>query len=111
MQMIGYRQGINNLRQELNKLGEQTELLCQAVSDLQSEADLMQGLEEQLSEIARKQGVNANEIVMLVRENEAVLSKQKANLKVSLWWIPYHLCVDFITFWSNTYLHSSSKLL
>ena len=43
----------------------------------------MQGLEQQLSDIARKQGVNANEIVMLVKENEEILTKQKANLKVS----------------------------
>jgi hypothetical protein len=53
------------------------------VNELEAEATLMIGLEEQLSEIARKQGVNANEIVMLVRENEDILSKQKANLKVS----------------------------
>ncbi|KAL7508730.1 hypothetical protein ACHAXN_006070, partial [Cyclotella atomus] len=77
----GYREGINSLRKEANRLGEQTELLVQAVNELEAEAGLMQGLEEQLSEIARKQGVNVNEIVMLVRENEEILSKQKSNLK------------------------------
>ena len=81
--LAGYREGINSLRKEANRLGEQTELLVQAVNELEAEAGLMQGLEEQLSEIARKQGVNVNEIVMLVRENEEILSKQKSNLKVS----------------------------
>lgn len=75
----GYRQGINNLRIEANRLNEQVDALAEAVNDLQEEADLMRGLEEQLSTIARRQGVNVNEIVMLVRENEEILSKQKVS--------------------------------
>ena len=43
----------------------------------------MQNLEQQLYEIADKQGVNVNEIIMLVRENEDILEKQRNNLKVS----------------------------
>jgi hypothetical protein len=53
------------------------------VDELEAEASLMQNLEEQLSEIAHEQGVTVNEILLLVRENEHVLSQQKANLKVS----------------------------
>jgi hypothetical protein len=81
--LTGYREGINNLRKVANKLVEQTELLNQAVDELQNEADLMQGLEEQLDEIASSQGSSTNEIIMMVRENEEILSKQKANLRVS----------------------------
>jgi hypothetical protein len=73
----GYRAGINNLRKEASRLGEQIELLTQAVNDLRSEADLMAGFEVQLSEIARKQSVNVNEIVALTKENEEILAKQK----------------------------------
>jgi archaellum component FlaC len=79
----GYRQGINNLRIEANRLNEQVDALAEAVNDLQEEADLMRGLEEQLSTIARRQGVNVNEIVMLVRENEEILSKQKVSNDLS----------------------------
>lgn len=81
--LTGYREGINGLRKVANKLVEQTELLNQAVDELQNEADLMQGLEEQLDEIASSQGSSTNEIIMMVRENEEILSKQKANLRVS----------------------------
>jgi prefoldin subunit 5 len=82
-ELTGYRDEINSLRQQANRLGEQTELLAQAVDELEAEASLMQNLEEQLSEIAHEQGVTVNEILLLVRENEHVLSQQKANLKVS----------------------------
>jgi hypothetical protein len=51
------------------------------VNELEAEAGLM-GSEEQLSEIAHEQ-VTVNEIISLVRENEDILSQQKANLKVS----------------------------
>ena len=80
---IGYRTGINSLRGEANKLAEQVDVLASAVSDLQSEVDLMQTLEQQLHEIANRQGVNVREIVQLVRENEEILAKQRTNLKVS----------------------------
>lgn len=63
------------MRGEAVKLAEQVDALASAVSDLQSEVDLMQSLEQQLHEIADKQGVNVGEIVQLVRENEYVLAK------------------------------------
>lgn len=63
------------MRGEAGKLAEQVDALASAVSDLQSEVDLMQSLEQQLHEIADKQGVNVGEIVQLVRENEYVLAK------------------------------------
>jgi hypothetical protein len=53
------------------------------VNELEAEADVMQTIEEQLSDIARDQGVTVKDIQLLVRENEDILSKQKANLKVS----------------------------
>ena len=65
--------------------------LASAASDLRSEVDLMQSLEQQLHEIADKQGVNVGEIVQLVRENEYVLAKQRTNLKVSY----MHRCCYF----------------
>ena len=65
--------------------------LASAASDLRSEVDLMQSLEQQLHEIADKQGVNVGEIVQLVRENEYVLAKQRTNLKVS----SVHRCYHF----------------
>ena len=51
------------------------------MNELEAEAGLM-GSEAQLSEIAHEQ-VTVNEIISLVRENEDILSQQKANLKVS----------------------------
>ena len=74
----------------------------------------MRGLEEQLSEIAKQQGVNANEIVLLVQENEEILSKQKANLKVSFNYL--HHLHDYIvincdlTLLNNTTCHHSKPL-
>jgi cell division protein FtsB len=79
----GYREGITNLRKIANDLGEQNEVLAQAVNELEAEIDVMQMIEEQLSEIARDQGVTIKDIQLLVRENEDILSKQKENLKVS----------------------------
>jgi cupin superfamily acireductone dioxygenase involved in methionine salvage len=54
--------------------------LVKAVTDLQTEADLMTSFEQQLSEIARKQGYTANEVLSLVKENEEILQKQKVIL-------------------------------
>jgi hypothetical protein len=85
--LAGYRSGIVNLRKLANDLVEQNDLIAQAVIELEAEADVMQGIEAQLSEIARMQGVSAKDIQMLVRENEDILSRQKENLKVcSLNW-------------------------
>jgi hypothetical protein len=81
--LAGYRSGIVNLRKLANDLVEQNDLIAQAVIELEAEAGVIQGIEAQLSEIARRQGVNAKDIQMLVRENEDILSKQKENLKVS----------------------------
>ena len=78
--IIGYRQGINSLRKEASRISEQTEHLVKAVTDLQTEADLMTSFEQQLSEIARKQGYTANEVLSLVKENEEILQKQKVIL-------------------------------
>jgi cupin superfamily acireductone dioxygenase involved in methionine salvage len=96
--LTGYREGINSLRKVANKLVEQAELLNQAVDELQNEADLMQALEEQLDEIASSQGSSTNEIIMMVRENEEILSKQKANLRVSSFKNPHlHWVVEYVT--------------
>jgi uncharacterized phage infection (PIP) family protein YhgE len=83
LDLAGYRAGINCLRKVANRLSEQTELLAQAVNQLEAEADVMQAMEDQLSDIAREQGANVAGIVSLVRENEDILSKRKDNLKVS----------------------------
>lgn len=61
-----YRQGINDLRSVSNRLAEQVELLFNAVRDLEKEANLMVIIEEQLTDIARKQGVSVDTIVELV---------------------------------------------
>ena len=53
------------------------------MNDLQTEANLMKTFESQLSDIARQQGISVDKIVNLTRENEEILAKQKANLKVS----------------------------
>ena len=110
-ELTGYRDEINSLRKQANRLGEQTELLAQAVDELEAEASLMQNLEEQLSEIAHEQGVTVNEILLLVRENEHVLSQQTANLKVSkifqiifsfTWIITRPLLTAIVCHWHRT---------
>jgi uncharacterized protein (DUF885 family) len=103
--LAGYRAGINSLRKVANRLSEQSELLAQAVNELEAEADVMQAMEDQLSDIAREQGANAAAIVSLVRENEDILSKRKANLKVSS---VYHIIFESYCIASrntNAYLH------
>lgn len=55
---IGYRQGINFLRREGNRLHGEVDTLVKAIDDLQMEAELMKTFEQQLSEIAREQGVS-----------------------------------------------------
>lgn len=58
MILTGYREGINLLRREGNKLHEEVDTLVRAIYDLRSEAELMKTFEEQLSDIAREQGVS-----------------------------------------------------
>ena len=72
-----YRQGINDLRNTSNRLAGQVELLFKAVKDLEKEVTLMKIIDEQLTEIARKQGVSVESIVNLTKENEEILAKQK----------------------------------
>ena len=72
-----YRQGINDLRNVSNRLAGQVELLFKAVKDLENEVTLMEIIEEQLTEIARKQGASVETIVNLTKENEEILAKQK----------------------------------
>jgi hypothetical protein len=57
--LAGYRSGIVNLRKLANDLVEQNDLIAQAVIELEAEADVVKGIEAQLSEIARRQGVSA----------------------------------------------------
>ena len=74
----GYRQGINDLRKQTERLSEEVELLYKAVNDLQNEASLMQILfEEQLKEISLEQGISMEEITNLMNENKDILNEQK----------------------------------
>eukprot|EP00956_Cyclotella_meneghiniana_P028853 scaffold68283_cov86-Cyclotella_meneghiniana.AAC.1 len=77
----GYRQVINDLRKQTERLSEEVELLYKAVNDLQNEASLMQILfEEQLKEISLEQGISMEEITNLMKENEDILNEQKASI-------------------------------
>ena len=75
----GYRQGANDLRKEANKLGYEIDALTTAVNDLQTEANLMKAFENQLTDIARRQGISVDKIVSLTKENEDILAKQKVS--------------------------------
>ena len=75
----GYRQGANDLRKEANRLGDEIDALTTAVNDLEREATLMKAFENQLSDIARKQGISVDKVVSLTKENEDILAKQKVS--------------------------------
>ena len=79
-QHAGYRQGINDLRNEANRLGIEVDFLTNAIYKLQDEAALMKDIENQLTDIAQRQGISVDKLVQLTKENEQILAQQKVRL-------------------------------
>lgn len=77
----GVRTSVNNIRTEIDLLRTEIEFAAQALDDLQSEADAMAGLEQELQTIAKKQGTNAKHIIDMVNENELILNGMNGNLR------------------------------
>mmetsp|Transcript_28175 Transcript_28175/g.48610 ORF Transcript_28175/g.48610 Transcript_28175/m.48610 type:complete len:404 (-) Transcript_28175:212-1423(-) len=77
----GLRTSLGNIRKEVDLLTSEIDFLTHSVDDLQAEADVLVGLEQDLQDIATKQGKNVNDLIDLVNENELILSEMKGNLR------------------------------
>ena len=76
----GTRALINGIREDLSFLNAEIGFLKLSIDDLQAEADILVGIEQDLGNIATTQGTNVEEIVQLVNENEEILALMKSNL-------------------------------
>ena len=72
---------MNSIRKDIDLLNNEIDFLTDSVDDLQAEADVLVGLENELRNIATTQGVNVTKIVELVNENEDILEQMKANMR------------------------------
>ena len=74
--MESIRQVHNDLRKEVNRLQGENGVLKDRVNGLQVEVDKVEDLEKQLSNIARSQNANVNDLVEAVKENGIILKEQ-----------------------------------
>jgi len=77
----GMSHHVAQVKKGLGLLQEEVSKTAAIVDDLQEEADCLEDIEQKLTDIAGEQGLNCDEIVRLVRENESILKRMKQHLR------------------------------
>lgn len=70
----------NKIRMEVNRFMEENNKLTRNVDGLEDQVMKLQGVENDLAKIAEKQNISADELIVLVKENGAILKEQKVRL-------------------------------
>lgn len=73
----GIRARTNELRDAVELLKEEEQILSAAITDLQEEVDCLCDIQKELQEMVSEQGYNTDQAVSLVNENELVLKKMR----------------------------------